>query len=137
MGGTSPLDLMTRRFESGILRLVLWGIPGVCRPSPPLLMDGTSSLDQVIARLESEMLVLVLRLENLLRGIRRLCCPLPTLPMGIASFSDLVARLFMYGSHPHVNHPPLVIQYLLIYWHGLIQRAGSEIQTAGYSVGYP
>jgi hypothetical protein len=94
MGGTSSLDLMTRRFESGMPRLVLQlailyrGIPRV-RPSPTLPMGGTSSLDLMTTRFESGMPRLVLQLANLYRGI----------PMGVSVAYSPDGRHIISGSY--------------------------------------
>src|SRR5258708_24312953 len=74
MDGISSLDLMTRRFGSGVVRLALWlvslwrGTPEACGPLLTLLMDGISSPDPMTTRLGSGVPRLVLWLANLWRG---------------------------------------------------------------------
>src|SRR5258708_34391402 len=70
-GGTSSPDPLTRRFESGMLGLVLH-FPSFSRgtrarftPFPTLPTDATSYLDLVIIRSESGMLRPVLQLGSL------------------------------------------------------------------------
>src|SRR5258706_255249 len=139
MGGTSSLDLMTGRFESGMPRLVLqlailWrGIPLAWHPSPTLLMGATSSLDLGTRRFEFGMSRLVQLVGLQMEKLRVCGLLLCTLPMGSALFLDLMATLPVWGSH---FCAPLVIRFMLLFVHDLTHRVGSEIQTAAYSIGY-
>src|SRR5258706_55910 len=100
-------------------------------------MGGTSSLDLVTTRFESGMQRPVLQSASLWRRTLWVCCPWPTLPMGSTLFPGLMTALSACGSHFHVNHPPFVIQFAHNFFLSLTHRVGSEIQTAGYSIGYP
>src|SRR5258706_512449 len=100
-------------------------------------MGATSSLDLMTTRFESGMPRLVQQLVIRWRGIPRGCCPLLLpLPMGSTPFLDLMATPSVWGNHFRVNHPALVIRFMLVYVHDLTHRVGSEIQTAAYSIGY-
>src|SRR5258706_66408 len=99
-------------------------------------MGATSSLALMTGRFEYGMPRLVSQLAGLWRGIPRVCCALLlTLPMGSTPFLDLMATPSVWGNHFRVNHPALVIRFMLVYVHDLTHRVGSEIQTAAYSIG--
>src|SRR5260370_766663 len=116
MDGMSSPDPMTRRFDSGILRLALWlvslwrGTLTACCPLLTLLIDRKSSPDPRTQRFDSGMLILVLWLVILRRGT-------PTAPS-------------MCGTH-------LITQYMSIFMHSQTPWVGSLTQQVAYYIGYP
>jgi len=64
-------------------------------------------------------------------------CPLFPLSMSSTLFLDLIAAPSVCRSHFHINRPHLVVRSMLIFIQSLTHGAGSETQTAAYSIGYP